>query len=329
MVYPQYIYAGASGNYLYRSSDNGSSWTAITSLGVQSWRKVRCSNSGQYVLAMERNSNYWVSNDYGATWSTIAVSRDWRGCDVSGDGSTMIIGSFSGNNPRISTDYGVTWGDSNAGTNNTDVGVDGTGTNLIRANYGNYMELSTNSDASWSDATGAGSRNWRECGISDDGQSLIGVYDGGGAYYSINGGSTWTSSGLSITGAGKAHISSNGAVFIVIADGKSHISTNSGSSWTSDASSENWNDMVSSYTGAYLLGARTKSGASYPHVSEDGGSTWTALTSAGSRTWTTVAMSTEESVATGWSHNFNGVSNANIGKINGVAIASIAKVNGV
>lgn len=326
---PTYMYAAVDTGYIYVSDDSGATWTEITSVGSKAWRKIRCDATGQYVLAMARNQNYYYSDDFGSTWNAVAVSRDWRGCDVSGDGATMIIGSFDGNNPRISTDYGATWGNSTAGTNNSDLAVDTDGSHFIRAHYGNYLEISTNSDTSWADTTGAGSRNWRECAIDGDGSAMIGVYDGGGIYYTTNGGTSWTSAGVSITWASKADVSPDGTTMVGIADGKSHISTNSGTSWTSDSSSENWNDMVCSETGTYIIGARTKSGASYPHISDDSGATWTALTGAGSRTWKTVCMSSNEPTASGWSHKFNGVANASISKINGVAIANISKVNGI
>jgi len=327
MAVPTYMYAAVSTGYIYVSSDSGTTWTEKTTPGSKAWRRIRCDSTGQYVLAFARNNNYWVSDDFGDTWTEVSTNRDWRGGDVSGDGATMIIGSFDGNNPRISTDYGVTWSNANAGTNNADLASDYDGSSLIRAHYGNYIELSTDSDANWNNSTGAGSRNWRAVSISHDGATLLGAYDGGGAYYSTNSGSSWSSAGLTITWAGKANISPNGSVLIVIADGKSHISTNSGTSWTSDSNSENWNDMVASNTGTYLLGARTKSGASYPHISSDSGANWTALSGAGSKTWATVAMSTNE--PSGWSNDFNGVANASIAKINGIAIASIAKVNGI
>lgn len=330
MAAPQYMYAAVDTGYIYVSDDGGTTWTEKTTPGSKAWRKIRCSNSGQYVLAMARNQNYWYSDDFGDTWKEVSVSRDWRGCDVSGNGNTMIIGSFDGNSPRISIDYGTSWANSNAGTNNTDLSVDEDGTNLIRANYGNYMEISTNSDASWSDTTGAGSRNWRECAMDDDGSNAIGIYDGGDIYYTTSGGSSWTAAGVSMTWATKAAISGDGTTMIGVADGKSHISTDSGASWTSDASSESWQDIVVNTDGSYLLGARTKSGASYPHISDDGGATWTALTGAGSRTWKTVAFGQPVSTISDPSYYFKLDGNANEevvgndGTINGATLSATA-----
>ncbi len=67
-----YVY-GANGNpsgYLYKSSDYGSTWTAITSAGSRDWFGMACSYNGGTVTSCVYTGYIYISENYG--------TKPWR-----------------------------------------------------------------------------------------------------------------------------------------------------------------------------------------------------------------------------------------------------------
>ena len=181
--YNQYVYATDS-NRVYKSTNGGFTFTYFSALpyspGVYVYTALAASSSGQYVIAGGNTSNVvYVSNDYGASFSTVTVSgaspfSTFYICDIdmSESGQYICI----------------------AGKNSSGSGS-GQGTIAVSSNYG----------VSFSVYTGSYSTNtWTRMSmaVSGDGSrmsyvALSAVNNNSIRYYSNNYGASWTSGGVS------------------------------------------------------------------------------------------------------------------------------------
>ena len=112
------------------------------------------------------------------------------------------------------------------------------------------------------------------CAISSNGQYILSCHNTGGAYISINYGSTFTSAPISSATASTCAISSNGQ-FMLIGNniGYIHRSTDSGANFTTGSLSKNWSSMKMSYDGQYCLAS-----SDFVYLSSDSGATFSVTT---------------------------------------------------
>jgi photosystem II stability/assembly factor-like uncharacterized protein len=170
------------------------------------------------------------------------------------------------------------------------------GTKLVAAAaYGHYLYTSSDSGATWTERTAAGSRNWRSVASSADGSKLVAGVESGSLYTSSDSGVTWTEQ----TAAGSRDwqsvaSSADGSKLIAAAGygGSLYTSSDSGVTWTEQtaAGSRDWRSVASSADGTKLVAA-AYGGSLY--TSSDSGATWTERTAAGSRNWRSVASSAD------------------------------------
>jgi hypothetical protein len=101
---------GAGGNdRIYISSNYGSSWTSIGSIGT--WNSVAMSADGKIQAAVAGGTGYvYISNNYGNTWTRKdkAGQRLWLSISMSSDGK-YIAATTNANYNYVSTDYGENW----------------------------------------------------------------------------------------------------------------------------------------------------------------------------------------------------------------------------
>lgn len=132
--------ASPSGSYINISSNSGTNWSQIASMSIKTWYAVAISNSGakMAVGSMTHPSYpvtvFYVSTDYGATWSLREplAGRQWISAAYAGDGSK-----------------------------------------LIASDYGGYLYVSTNDGQSWTAQTALGVRNWGPVASSLDGNKVV------------------------------------------------------------------------------------------------------------------------------------------------------------
>lgn len=145
-----YTYGTSTGGNLYKSVDQGSSFSLISISGY--FTKVATSggsNNGKYVAAIKDNDpggfpnyNLYQSYDYGATWNTILSfgGQVLSCCAVSDDGVYWFAAAYDGpsNGTFIyrSTDSGVTWSYVYA--------VTGRAGNCAMSNTGQYISMVVN-----------------------------------------------------------------------------------------------------------------------------------------------------------------------------------------
>lgn len=113
----------ASADYIYTSTDSGSTYTARLTDTTRNWVSVASSAIGSRLVAAVTGGNIWTSADSGATWTehiVLGSTRNWKSITCSSDGSIIIGAVGGGGNVYISVDYGTTWGSTSpvAGTNN-------------------------------------------------------------------------------------------------------------------------------------------------------------------------------------------------------------------
>ena len=105
-----YVYASVLSNAIQRSTNQGFSWTEVSDGGTGSYRIVKCSSSGQYVMSYYGNYNCSVnlSDDYGLTYTQLPNSSEGR-ADLRRDGSCLIYTAHTVSRIYFSINGGSSW----------------------------------------------------------------------------------------------------------------------------------------------------------------------------------------------------------------------------
>lgn len=115
-----------SGTKTFNTSNNGATWTQITSLSA-SWTGVAFSNPAIENIGVglvSSSGSILRSIDNGSTWNTISGTTNigWTGVSVSKNGQYALACSAS-NGIWASNDYGETFNQTSASTSNTYSGI--------------------------------------------------------------------------------------------------------------------------------------------------------------------------------------------------------------
>jgi len=64
---------------IYKSTDSGVSWAALTVAGIKYWGGITCNADCSKIAAVVDNGNIWLSADGGGSWSSLsgAGSKGW------------------------------------------------------------------------------------------------------------------------------------------------------------------------------------------------------------------------------------------------------------
>jgi len=106
---------GTGPNGLFKSINNGSSWTDITPSGVvnKSWFAGGISSDGQTIVAGIFNGRMYRTTNGGTDWTEIQpagnIDRQWDSIGVSRDGQVIVAGEYDDGNLYLSTDGGDAW----------------------------------------------------------------------------------------------------------------------------------------------------------------------------------------------------------------------------
>lgn len=271
--YPYYVY-GVDGGGMYQSINGGftfASYTALPFQGPGVYTVVAASSTGQYLITASDsiNNTYWVSNDYGATFTSGNCSftgGDFTAfypinADISSNGEYMVI--VGKNQPQstlgkvtvaVSSDYGNTFSIqqasySNATASRASVAMSQNGNLII------YVAASTTSNNSWrytstnygsSFTYGGLSTNqiFTDVSTSSTGQYILIVNKGtastGNFFVSSNSGGSYTSRSTGAAGEW-CGMSANGQFMEVgcyattyssVGGGAQYISYNNGVNWS-------------------------------------------------------------------------------------------------
>ena len=256
----KYQTAVTSGGYIYRSSDYGLNWTAITTY-TKNWSSVAVSDNGQYQTAVTNGEYIYISSDYGVTWTQIVAqgTNNWKGISMSDGGQYQyaVANSYVYN----STNFGATWNSilTSPVKNWSSIACSSDGTIVYGVTSNEYRYISKDSGSSWTQNT----LTWI---LNQDG-SYSNIYDpqnwssvscngqGGFAAYTINGKSIFTSKNQNDSVYQKSGLVSNWnsincsstAKYISVCSSNEHIytSNNFGESFTqSNSDSLNWSSIA-------------------------------------------------------------------------------------
>ncbi|KUF37927.1 hypothetical protein AS359_04220 [Comamonas kerstersii] len=180
------VYAVESGGVIYKSTDGGATWAALSS-GGRYWYGV-ATHDGVTVYAVVHGGVIYKSTDGGATWVALSSgSRSWYGV-ATHDGVTVYAVEYGGVIYK-STDGGATWVALSSGSRSWYGVATHDGVTVYAVVSGGVIYKSADGGATWV-ALSSGSRYWHGV-ATHDGLTLYAVVSGGVIYKSADGGATW------------------------------------------------------------------------------------------------------------------------------------------
>jgi len=228
------VYAGTSGDGMFRSTNNGVSWLAANS-GLVGLEFPAFAISGTNLYAGSEGEGVFLSVNNGASWSALAPLTNQFVFALAVSGSDLYAGVDGGGVFR-STNNGASWTNSTSGMTNTRVSsLLISGTNLFAGTFGGAgVYLSTNNGTSWV-AAGNGLTN-TEVQTLNITPSLPGYIFAGtanGAFYTTNNGTSWISISNGLTDTYVHTFAFSGTTIFAGTDMEGVFrSTNLGASWT-------------------------------------------------------------------------------------------------
>lgn len=110
------IFTARYNDYIYKTSDTGTTWTQLTGAGSRYWKGFAVSTDGNYIVASAHNDYAYFSINGGTTWSRASgpISSYWQTASIDSTGRVMAVASVNGD-IYASTDYGSTWSEISLG----------------------------------------------------------------------------------------------------------------------------------------------------------------------------------------------------------------------
>ena len=238
----RYILAGGNG-FLLLSADFGSTWENISSEEISD---SAISYDGQYI-SIATNGYLYVSSDWGQTWAQKALSKNWQGISMSGNGQYQMACAYQ-DYVYVSSDYGNTWTQKGIWQYWFRTDMNYSGQHQI-AGGNNRLLISTDFGATFTEVYFPYGYA-RSVGIDETGQRII--VGAGSVCVSDDGGSTWVE--FDSNGYYYGADMNESGVYQLYSKKDNHLraSDNYGSDWaTKVSSSHDWRDVDVSYTGKY------------------------------------------------------------------------------
>jgi hypothetical protein len=225
------LYAGTWGMGVFRSTDNGATWTQ-TDLGLPGATIHALTSIGTKLFAGCEGAGVALSTNGGASWSQLSNGLPtFYSIDaftaIAGPGSTYLYAGTSNGLVFASTDEGASWDTVfHASTAITALGALG-GSVFVGGYFGVFR--SSDFGSNWVEAD-SGMAYKYPSEIATDGLNLYVSTFGGGVSRSTNGGVSWSQSGL--TGQNLWHIEfCDSTLFAGDWGSGVYRSTNGGNSW--------------------------------------------------------------------------------------------------
>lgn len=220
------LFAGTNGYGIYKSSDNGTTWSKTAY--PETYAKAMMAN-GTTIYAVSWGSGLFKSIDLGTTWTKVVTS--WTTKDilsmVSKGGNIYIV---NGDGLYMSANNGSTF-TKLSGIVSADILAIG-GSNFYASNYGQGVFLSTDNGSTWNPVN-TGIVNKRIKLLKVDGSNLMETA-GDSVFLSTNNGGSWTMVYKPATGFSSPlslGISGNKLFIGTNYDGL-YLSINNGVTWT-------------------------------------------------------------------------------------------------
>lgn len=169
-----YAVACANGEYLYRSSNYGSSWGTVLSDATRSWTGIASSGDGVNLAACAIGANIYVSTNSGAGWTPRATLQTWS-CIAGAANGGIFVAGVNGGQLYVSYDSGTSWIPTATSQAWTSVSCSADGTKMI-ASYGGAsggVYVSQDAGASWQLHGNLTSADFKGAAVSGDGSTAI------------------------------------------------------------------------------------------------------------------------------------------------------------
>lgn len=293
------IIAIAGSDYLYRSTDGGSTWSKPDQSGMnsatQNWKSVDMSSDGQVIVAAVNGGNLYVSTDGGSTWSTADLgatdTANFSSISVTDNGTKIAAATDS--TIYISTDSGATWSHSSGsdGHNWASVAYARGGTRLLAVENQNQFYYSTDDGSSWTLTTNVSAVPWTDIAASTDGSHGFAVSDGVVTFLTSDGGANWAFGSHNFHPIHGLGMSGDAQTVVMASYGQQlQVTYDGGSNWTEESDTANWTSADVSADGAYAVAV-----ADGGHVYTTWGTSTSAPTFAvGSGAATSIDANTEQ-----------------------------------
>ena len=290
------LYGMTARRDIYRSTDGGASWTAITELTSLPIALASDELGNLYAYS----NGLYISNDNGATWSKkkeVTDAIDHFAVTGTGEVYAAVGGTYAINGSMRywrTSDGGASWTSTNlpqAGTQINRLGVapngdlylnikprfDGLLRDTPNADGGRVMKLPASGGSSFIDLN-SGLGHAAITYLLDSGGNLIAAATYGNLWLSTDSGATW-SVPASAPATGIYGLGQHGGTVYLMSSSGIYSSTDNGVNWTQINASETayYSEFASDSNGRLYIygeGISSESGIKY---SDDGGQNWTAF----------------------------------------------------
>jgi|GEM_PF-119253 len=267
------LFAGTMGGDVFRSTDNGASWTKVPTCWLYT-RVYALAVNSSYLFAGTDGKGVFRSADNGASWSEVnynLANRNVYALFVSG--ANLFAGTIGGGVFR-STDNGASWTEINSGlTSKTVLALTMNGPYLFTGTD-NGVFGSADNGASWTDVNnGLANKMVRSFTVS--GSNLFAGTDGG-VFRSADNGTSWTEVSNGLTNRYVQALALGGSyLFAGTNRGGVFRSADNGASWT-EVNNGLTNKVVKALAvnGSNLFAGTSGNGV---FRSADNGESWSAV----------------------------------------------------
>lgn len=239
------VFAG-TGPGVFRSTNNGISWTAVDS-GIPT-AVYSLATSGIRIFAGTGGAGVFLSTDNGTNWTAVDSGLPAR-ISVKSLAVTSFGNVYAGTSGGLfqSQNFGTSWTAVSGFPTASILSLAASGIHDVFVGVGNNFLVSTNGGASWSTSVSWGPLvgiGVFSIAVTTSGSVFAGT--GSGVFLSTTDRSTWTSvnSGLTDTNVFSLAVSS-GNLFAGTYSGNVFFSTNNGASWTAVGSGLPLNGEIS------------------------------------------------------------------------------------
>lgn len=197
---------------------------------------------GKYIT-VAADTQIFVSDDYGDTWTATAMSpgTNTRSIAMSGDGKYQTAASTNGT-LHVSNDHGATWIPRESQRMWADVAMSADGQRQTAGVSSGQIYVSDDYGETWTAKDS--NRNWRGVAMSADGQWQTAAATSGQIYVSSDYGDTWTPKDSSRSWYWVAMSPDGQRQTAVVLGGQIYVSDDYGDTWTAKDSSRNWRGVA-------------------------------------------------------------------------------------
>ncbi len=263
------IFVGTLGGGIFRSTNNGASWTSVSN-GLTFFGSYAATNAfavrGTSTFA-GTTSGVYITTDNGATWIERNVGLTNTAVNALFINGTDIYAGTLGGAFRTTND-GISWSPVNTGLTNTTVSsFAAIGGNMFAGTQGGGVFRSTNNGANWLPAnTGLTDLNVR--GLTSSGLALIaGTF--GGIFRTLDGGGDWDNVDDALATSFLVNAPNIYASGIDLS-----VSTDNGATWNSSSTGINGSTVVALAANGSTLFAGSATYVATLYVSTNAGASW-------------------------------------------------------